>query len=93
MIGISSGFGDFDDGPWEPNPWSNGREMRGSSRGSSIMNSRASSIFGNMSNSGGSWNGGGAHHNIHMRGLPFRANQSDIADVSSVFCQLYIFTT
>ncbi|XP_075209789.1 heterogeneous nuclear ribonucleoprotein H-like isoform X2 [Lycorma delicatula] len=74
------GFGDFDDGPWEPNPWSNGREMRGSSRGSSIMNSRASSIFGNMSNSGGSWNGGGAHHNIHMRGLPFRANQSDIAD-------------
>lgn len=79
---MSSGFGDFDDGPWEPSPWSNGRDIRGSSRSSSMINSRGSSLYGGMNNSGNSWNGGGSHHSIHMRGLPFRANQSDIADVS-----------
>jgi hypothetical protein len=39
---------------------------------------------------GGNWSsngtglGGGGGHCIHMRGLPFRATQADIADVSKV---------
>ena len=42
-------------------------------------------------NRNGSWNGGGGGggHNIHMRGLPFRATQSDIAEVCVCVC---IFT-
>lgn len=70
------GFGDFDDGPWDSNVWSNGGGPRGlSSRGGPGMKS---GMFSSMSNSGG-WNSGGTH-SIHMRGLPFRATQSDIAD-------------
>lgn len=64
---------------------------RGSSNFNMSMNSGG---FGNMgmgrggrSGGGGSWNGGGGGggmggggHCIHMRGLPFRATQADIAD-------------
>lgn len=35
---------------------------------------------GGMNNSNSGWNG--PQHAIHMRGLPFRATQADIADVS-----------
>jgi hypothetical protein len=36
------------------------------------------------SNGAGLGGGGGGGHCIHMRGLPFRATQADIADVSKV---------
>lgn len=40
---------------------------------------------GNWSSNGtGLGGGGGGGHCIHMRGLPFRATQADIADVSKV---------
>lgn len=41
-----------------------------------------------MNNNSGGWNGGGPH-SIHMRGLPFRATQNDIADVSTFYIILY----
>ncbi|KAG8241960.1 Heteroproteinous nuclear ribonucleoprotein H [Homalodisca vitripennis] len=70
------GYGDFDDGPWEGNgPWSNGSGPRGmQGRGM-----KSGSMYGGGMNNSGGWNGGG-QHSIHMRGLPFRANQTDIAD-------------
>lgn len=62
--------------------WSNGNGPRGlSGRGGPGMKS---GMFSSMNNSGG-WSGGGGTHSIHMRGLPFRATQSDIADVSIHF--------
>lgn len=36
---------------------------------------------GNFRNSGDNWNGNSGLHCIHMRGLPFRATEQDIADV------------
>ncbi|XP_054266493.1 heterogeneous nuclear ribonucleoprotein H-like [Macrosteles quadrilineatus] len=70
------GYGDFDDGGWEGNgPWSNGNGPRGmQSRGGP----KGGPYGGGMNNSGG-WNNSG-QHSIHMRGLPFRAQQTDIAD-------------
>uniref|UniRef100_A0A1B6D4H1 RRM domain-containing protein n=1 Tax=Clastoptera arizonana TaxID=38151 RepID=A0A1B6D4H1_9HEMI len=66
------GFGDFDDG-WDSNVWNNGGGPRGSNRGNMKSN-----MFSNMNSSPG-WNGGSLH-SIHMRGLPFRATQNDIAE-------------
>uniref|UniRef100_A0A1B6K0Z2 RRM domain-containing protein n=1 Tax=Homalodisca liturata TaxID=320908 RepID=A0A1B6K0Z2_9HEMI len=62
--------------PWEGNgPWSNGSGPRGmQGRGM-----KSGSMYGGGMNNSGGWNGGG-QHSIHMRGLPFRANQTDIAD-------------
>ena len=36
---------------------------------------------GNFGGRGGNWNNGTGHC-VHMRGLPFRATEMDIADVS-----------
>lgn len=68
-----SGY-DYDDG-WEGNGsgWSNGS---GGPRG--MPGRGMKSGFGGGGND--NWEGG--QHNIHMRGLPFRASQQDIADVS-----------
>lgn len=73
------GYGDFDDGPWDNNgPWSNGNGPRGM-QGGRGMKSGGMYGGGGMNNSGpGGWNG--SQHSIHMRGLPFRATQQDIAD-------------
>ncbi|RZF38440.1 hypothetical protein LSTR_LSTR011930 [Laodelphax striatellus] len=81
------GFGDFDDGPWEPSPWNNNRDLRdlrdlrgnGPSRGGNMLSSRGNQNSFNDNGGGGPWNDGPMHV-IHMRGLPFRANQADIAD-------------
>jgi len=77
------GYGDFDDGPWEGNGWSNGGgpgprgpPARGMKPGGGPGGYGGG---GGMNNSGGSWNNTG-NHSIHMRGLPFRARQEDIAD-------------
>lgn len=90
------GFGDFDDGPspWGFNSsWGGGGGgpgIRGNmgGRGGSGMNMNSGG-FGSMGrggrSGGGNWNNGGGMggggHCIHMRGLPFRATQADIADV------------
>lgn len=41
------------------------------------------SLQGNFGGRGGNWNNGTGHC-VHMRGLPFRATEMDIADVSVV---------
>lgn len=37
---------------------------------------------GNFRGSGDTWGGNSGIHSIHMRGLPFKATEQDIADVS-----------
>lgn len=36
----------------------------------------------NFRGSGDTWGGNSGIHSIHMRGLPFKATEQDIADVS-----------
>ncbi|XP_022207494.2 heterogeneous nuclear ribonucleoprotein H isoform X2 [Nilaparvata lugens] len=79
------GFSDFDEGRWEPSPWSNSRDLRSELRGNGPSRGSSRDMIGGRSNqssfndNGGHWNDGPMHV-IHMRGLPFRASQSDIAD-------------
>lgn len=84
------GFNDDGPGPWGGN-WGNGGGMRGGPpmRGGGGPGMGMKPNFGGPGGPGpgmnrnGSWNGGGGGgggHNIHMRGLPFRATQSDIAE-------------
>nr|CAD7590656.1 unnamed protein product [Timema genevievae] len=93
---FKGGFGDFDDGPspWgSPSPWaSSGLGLRGSGGGSGLglglgLNSGMSSMSMGRTPSragGGGWGNTGAGsaggYGIHMRGLPFRATEQDIAD-------------
>lgn len=82
------GFNDDGPGPW--GNWGNGGgmrggpPMRGGPGGPGGMGMKPN--FGGPGGPGpgmnrnGNWNGSGGH-NIHMRGLPFRASQSDIAEV------------
>lgn len=66
---------DFDNGPWghSNNFGSRGSNMRGN------MDMKGANYRAN----GDNWNGNsGGIHCIHMRGLPFRATEQDIADVS-----------
>lgn len=40
---------------------------------------------GNFRGSGDTWGGNSGIHSIHMRGLPFKATEQDIADVGILF--------
>ncbi|XP_042238449.1 heterogeneous nuclear ribonucleoprotein H2-like isoform X2 [Homarus americanus] len=78
--GRTRGYNDYDDGPgWGgsggyndgPSSWLSGRGGRGGGPGG---------LKGNFGGGrGGSWNNGTGHC-VHMRGLPFRATEMDIAD-------------
>ena len=73
-------FLDFDGGLWGGggNNFSRGSGM--GMRGSGMDMKGGGNFRGNNDN----WNGGGGNsglHCIHMRGLPFRATEQDIADV------------
>ncbi|CAH0765227.1 unnamed protein product [Bemisia tabaci] len=71
---FKGGYGGFDDGPWERPGWNGpgaGRGMGGP------MGMKGG--FG-MGGGGGGWNRGPAGFSVHMRGLPFRATEQDIAD-------------
>ncbi|XP_045104186.1 heterogeneous nuclear ribonucleoprotein H2-like isoform X2 [Portunus trituberculatus] len=74
------GYNDYDDGPgWGgsggyndgPGSWLSGR---GGGRGGG-----PGGLKGNFGGRGGNWNNGTGHC-VHMRGLPFRATEMDIAD-------------
>nr|XP_027228044.1 heterogeneous nuclear ribonucleoprotein H3-like [Penaeus vannamei] len=79
---VSGGYNDYDDGPgWGgsggyndgPSSWQSGR---GGGRGGG-----PGGMKGNFGGGrGGSWSSGGTGHCVHMRGLPFRATEMDIAD-------------
>ncbi|XP_033230351.1 heterogeneous nuclear ribonucleoprotein H-like [Belonocnema kinseyi] len=77
--------GDFDGGLWGGGGGGGGGGNNFSSRGSG-MGMRGGGMDmkggGNFRGSGDNWNGGGNNsmHCIHMRGLPFRATEQDIAD-------------
>ncbi|KAK0181942.1 hypothetical protein PV327_000120 [Microctonus hyperodae] len=70
------GMSDFDGGPWA------GSNNFGSRGGSMGMRNNMDMKGGNYRGSGGgdNWNGNSGIHCIHMRGLPFRATEQDIAD-------------
>ncbi|KAK0093599.1 hypothetical protein PV326_013136 [Microctonus aethiopoides] len=75
------GMSDFDGGPWA------GSNNFGSRGGGMGMRNNMDMKGGNYRGSGGggggggdNWNGNSGIHCIHMRGLPFRATEQDIAD-------------
>ncbi|XP_014480702.1 PREDICTED: heterogeneous nuclear ribonucleoprotein H2 isoform X2 [Dinoponera quadriceps] len=65
---------DFDNGPW-----GNGNNY-GSRGGNMGMRGGMDMKGGNYRGSGDSWGGNSGVHSIHMRGLPFKATEQDIAD-------------
>ncbi|KAG8231935.1 hypothetical protein J437_LFUL011404 [Ladona fulva] len=69
------GYGDYEDGGWGygENSWGGG--LRGRGGGGGMKPGFGSGRVGG----GGGWQGDGGH-TIHMRGLPFRATEGDIAD-------------
>lgn len=80
------GFNDFDDGPWEGGPGGGPWEGSGPGLGPSprggikpLMPSLGPPERG-FGGPGSNWQP--PTHCVHMRGLPFRATQADIADVS-----------
>jgi len=89
--GTGGGFSDFDDGPWgDSGAWDNGG-MRGTVRGGGGMKGMGGGLDrggGYNSTGSGGWGGsvggggmdGPGGYCVHMRGLPFRAVQADIAD-------------
>lgn len=73
---------DFDNGPW-------GNGSNYGSRGGNIgMRGGMDMKGGNYRGSSDSWGGNSGVHSIHMRGLPFKATEQDIADVISKFIHL-----
>lgn len=46
---------------------------------------------GNFRGSGDTWGGNSGIHSIHMRGLPFKATEQDIADVGFHVNEIDIF--
>lgn len=70
---------DFDNGPW-----GNGSNY-GSRSGNMGMRGGIDMKGGNYRGSGDSWGGNSGVHSIHMRGLPFKATEQDIADVIDLF--------
>ncbi|XP_014253054.1 heterogeneous nuclear ribonucleoprotein H2 [Cimex lectularius] len=75
-MGGGGGFNDFDDGPWDQNNSGGVWDMPSHNRGG------IKPLIPNLDrgNFGGSGNWQPPTHCIHMRGLPFRASQADIAD-------------
>jgi len=67
---------DFDNGPWASG---NNYGSRGGNMG---MRGCMDMKGGNYRGSGDSWGGNSGVHSIHMRGLPFKATEQDIADVN-----------
>ncbi|KAH0947835.1 hypothetical protein HN011_003634 [Eciton burchellii] len=65
---------DFDNGPWASG---NNYGSRGGNMG---MRGCMDMKGGNYRGSGDSWGGNSGVHSIHMRGLPFKATEQDIAD-------------
>ncbi|RLU15693.1 hypothetical protein DMN91_011448 [Ooceraea biroi] len=65
---------DFDNGPWASG---NNYGSRGGNMG---MRGGMDMKGGNYRGSGDSWGGNSGVHSIHMRGLPFKATEQDIAD-------------
>ena len=63
---------------------------RGGRAGGGAGGGNWSSNRGGLGGGGGGGSGGGGHC-IHMRGLPFRATQADIADVRPIICEVSIF--
>lgn len=81
LTNIFFSFADFENNVW-------GGNRNNFSSGSSGMNMRSGGGMdmkgggGNFRNTGGdNWNSNAGMHCIHMRGLPFRATEQDIADV------------
>lgn len=46
---------------------------------------------GNYRGNNDSWGGNSGVHSIHMRGLPFKATEQDIADVNSIINNKYLY--
>ncbi|XP_076234436.1 heterogeneous nuclear ribonucleoprotein glorund isoform X2 [Calliopsis andreniformis] len=65
---------DFDGGPWGSG---NNFDSRGGGMG---MRGGMDMKGGNFRGSGDTWGGNSGIHSIHMRGLPFKATEQDIAD-------------
>nr|BAN20945.1 heterogeneous nuclear ribonucleoprotein F [Riptortus pedestris] len=77
--GPGGGFNDFDDGPWEGGAGSGPWEGMGPPRGiKPLMPSLGPPDRGFGGGPGANWQP--PTHCVHMRGLPFRATQADIAE-------------
>lgn len=63
---------DFDGDPWGGNNFD--------SRGGGMGMRGGMDMKGNFRGNGDAWGGGSGIHSIHMRGLPFKATEQDIAD-------------
>jgi len=66
---------DFDNGPWGSG---NNYGSRGGNMG---MRGSMDMKGGNYRGNNDSWGGNSGVYSIHMRGLPFKATEQDIADV------------
>lgn len=93
-----SDFNNFDN---MPSPWLNNNMNHNNDMNSSRNNFGGGNIWGNNSGDrgnnggggGGGNGGGGGMHCVHMRGLPFKANQMDVADVSFSVRLCFQFST